>query len=302
MLECFVLADTFETHRDYLLGLAYRMLGSVADAEDMVQETYLRWQRTGSPALEQPRVWFAKTCTRLCIDRLRALKRQREHYIGPWLPEPLVATVPGDAMEMDETLSMALLCVIERLTPNERAVFLLHDVFQYSFKQAADVLGLTEANCRQLAVRARRHVREQRPTVQQVEDPEVVQDLGRAFFAAARQGDEMALRALLADGVVLRSDGGGKAMAVLKPMVGSQAVARFFARVMGHPSVEGLSLMGMVFNGAPGWIVLEDDQLATVCHFEVGTVEGQPRIVGVYAVRNPDKLAGMAGLLEAGQG
>lgn len=276
--------NTFEADRSYLLRLCYRMLGSVADAEDVVQDAFLRWQRAGEPALESPRAWFTRTCTRICLDKLKSAQRQREQYFGEWLPEPILPE-SGDRSERDETLSMALMFAIERLRPAERATFLLHDVFGYAFDEVAEILELTPTNCRQLAARARTHLAGER--VRSDADDATIQRLSDAFFRAIDAGDLAELRSVLAEDVVLRSDGGGKAAAAAKAIQGANAVTAFFRKVVIESgSNKTFRLRNMPFNGAPGVLVYQDGALASAFQFHV---EGN-RIRGIFVQRNPDKL------------
>ncbi len=276
--------EDFERERPFLSGLAYRMLGSVADAEDVVQEVFLRWRSAGRPHLEQPRAWWARTCTRLCLDQLKSARRRREEYVGEWLPEPFVeASEPRP--ELDESLSMALLLTIERLGPAERAAFLLHDVFGYTFREVAEMLDLESAHCRQLAARARRRLRGQdRPSSA---DENTVRRLSGAFFSAVQSGNLEALQSVLSEDVVLRTDGGGKAVAVKVPLEGVDRVARFFHRIFkkGEMGSE-VSFETRWFNGAPGVVVFEAGELASAFHFQIA----DQRIQGIFVQRNPDKL------------
>lgn len=274
-------AEVFERERRYLAQLAYRLLGSVADAEDAVQETFLRWRRAGAPDMDRPRAWFTRTCTRLCLDRIRATRRQREQYVGEWLPEPLVQDA---AQELDETLSMALLRTVERLSATERASFLLHDVFGYEFTEVADIVGLQPAHCRQLAVRARQHLRD---GGRRAPDQATVRRLADAFFTAVRAGDLQQLQGVLAADVALYSDGGGKVAAARVPVLGAEKVAAFFVSVFSRePAAEFETAW---FNGAPGVIVRQAGRAVSAFQFEVA----DGRIAGVYVQRNPDKLAGL---------
>ncbi|MEM7204000.1 MAG: RNA polymerase sigma factor SigJ [Planctomycetota bacterium] len=275
-------AADFARERDRVVRFAYRMLGSLADAEDMAQETFLRWRAAGEPDLENPSAWMLRTCTRLCLDRQKAVQRRREAYVGEWLPEPLPAT-PREREQLDESLSLALLRTIQRLPATERAVFLLHDVFGDSFAEVAAVLDLTPAHCRQLGVRARRHLRG--PT-RSAPEPATVDRLADAFFAAIASGDLPGLRELLASDVVLHSDGGGKAPAARAPIDGAAAVARFFTRVFATAAQQHLQLRPAWFNGAPGRLVLEEERVVSAFHFHVE----HGRIAAIFVHRNPDKL------------
>ena len=283
----------FEAHRGRLWGVAYRMLGSRADADDMVQEAYLRWHGAPTAEVRTPEAWLVTTTTRLCIDRLRQLRTEREAYIGPWLPEPLVEEAPAAdaATELASDLSMAFLALLERLAPEERAAFLLHDVFESDYDEIAGALGKSEAACRQIVSRARRRVREERPRVQV--SAAVRERLVESFMRAIELRDRDALLALFADEAALTSDGGGKAKAAHKVVRGGASVVRFLLGVLrvahGH-----LELEKVVVNGETGLAVRVDGQLVSVMSF---ATDGR-RILGVYSVLNPDKLRGVRPILE----
>ena len=283
----------FEAHRGRLWGVAYRMLGSRADADDMVQEAYLRWHGAPTAEVRTPEAWLVTTTTRLCIDRLRQLRTEREAYIGPWLPEPLVEEAPAAdaATELASDLSMAFLALLERLAPEERAAFLLHDVFESDYDEIAGALGKSEAACRQLVSRARRRVREERPRVQV--SAAVRERLVESFMRAIELRDRDALLALFADEAALTSDGGGKAKAAHKVVRGGASVVRFLLGVLrvahGH-----LELEKVVVNGETGLAVRVDGQLVSVMSF---ATDGR-QILGVYSVLNPDKLRGVRPILE----
>jgi RNA polymerase sigma-70 factor (ECF subfamily) len=276
----------FDEHRPYLLRLAYRLLGSVADAEDVVQETFLRWRTSGEPELRSPRAWLARTCTRLCLDQLKSAHHNRVAYVGEWLPEPLVED-DAEKERIDDSLSIALLLSIQRLRPTERAVFLLHDVFDHPFDEVAAILDLEPANCRQIASRARRFLGE--PRVRAKADAEDVARIAGAFFAALDSGDLAALSSVLASDVVLRADGGGKAGAIPRPLFGSADVTRFLEAVFvrARPVVERREVW---FNGAPGVLLLAGGKPDSAFHFDIA----DGRIRGIFVQRNPDKLAGFA--------
>lgn len=267
----------------HLVRLAYRMLGSVSDAEDVAQECFVRLERADAGALRSRRAWLSTTATRLCIDRLRARARSREEYVGVDLPEPLV----DDAREWDDTLSMALLATLQRLGATERAVFLLHDVFDHPFDEVASMLELRADHCRQLAVRARKHL--QLDAVKSDASPEQVERLTDAFFRAVEGGDLDALREMLEEDVELRSDGGGKVRAALLPIYGRDRVLRFIEGVLRKwPASPLRSRRSLWCNGAPGMLVLDErGRPETVYQFLV--VGG--RIRAIYAQRNPEKLA-----------
>lgn len=286
----------FLAQRPRLFALAYRMLGSVAEAEDLLQEAWLRWQAADRSAVAAPEAYLARVVTRLCLDHLKSARVRRERYVGPWLPEPLPGPQPGaeEALpgELAQELSVALLLALERLSPLERAVFLLHDVFEADFAEVAAALGRSEAACRQLAVRARAHVTAARPRFPVA--PERAEALALAFHQAAREGDLAALQRLLAEEVVLYSDGGGRRAAALNPIHGRARVCRFFVGVArkfggGRPPARFAWL-----NGQPGLLTLEADGLPQSVTLEF---EGE-RIAAIYLLRNPEKLGHLA---EAGR-
>ena len=281
-------ATDIDTHRPVLKGIAYRMLGSLAEAEDAVQETFLRWHRQGAALSEirEPKAWLITTLTRHCIDRLRAAKAQRESYVGMWLPEPVVeepAIEPTDRLELAESLSMALLMMLERLSPDERAAFLLHEVFESDYREVATILGKTEAACRQLVHRAKERVREGKPrfTPSREEQEKVM----AGFRRAVENGDIAGLAALFSPDAILHSDGGGKAAATLNPIYGAEKIARFFIGVRGkYP--DGHEIVPRIVNGALGYVIYVGDRVLQANSF---TFDGD-RIVAVHIVRNPDKL------------
>lgn len=278
--------QTFEAQRRRLTRLAYRMLGSITEAEDVVQDAWLRWSGAAGAEVADPGAWLVRTTTRLCIDRLRADQARRRAYRGPWLPEPLIEDVAVDPVERAEDVSVAFLLALERLTPLERAVFLLHEAFDADYAAIARTLGRSEAACRQLAARAKAHVREARPRFQ-VPDAEAAR-LAGAFMAAARAGDWTALGDLLAEDAVLISDGGGKRKAALRPLVGRADVVRLIQGVawrgVGWAADAPVRLARI--NGALGAIIDAADGAQTVA-FEPS---GDGRIGAIYIVRNPDKL------------
>jgi len=278
--------DAFEAERPRLTGLAYRMLGSRAEAEDVVQDAWLRWHKTDRATIRVPAAWLTTAVTRLAIDRLRAAKSRRESYIGPWLPEPLVEAADAGP-PLDDGLgeiSMALLVVLERLTPAERAAFLLHDVFDYDYGEIAAALKRAEPACRQLVSRARKHVRAERPRFD-ADRGERERLLG-AFVGAVQAGDLDALVALLADDATLISDGGGKATAALNPIEGATNVARFLLGVVGKAPAD-VQFRPVRVNGEPGMAAYIGGALQSVL-----TVAGDgARVIAVHIVVNPDKLA-----------
>lgn len=284
-------AALFDAERPRLARLAYRMLGSVADAEDVVQEAWLRWHGTERDGIREPGAFLTRIVSRLCLDVLKSASRRRETYLGPWVPEPLIEPDEDRADEVTLTLMMAL----ERLSPLERAAFLLHDVFGVDFDEVGRSIGREPAACRQLAARARQHVREARPRFP------VSRDAGRAlaeaFFDASRRGDAEALKGLLAADVVAYSDGGGKRAAALNPLFGQDRIVRFFAGLARKGTFEGVRLARTCrIDGLPGFVSLDRDgePETTALAVEDG------RIVAIYIVRNPDKL-GHVGIAPSGK-
>lgn len=276
-------AETFERHRGALFGLAYRLLGSVAEAEDAVQDCYLRWRRVDPATVRSARAWLLTATSRLCIDRLRAAKARRETYIGPWLPEPLV-TGPDEAGALASSLSTALLVVLERLGPAERAAFLLRDVFDCDYAEIAEALGRNEVACRQLVRRARARVAAAQPRYDA--DPDTHRSLLAAFGAAVEQGDVAGLKAMLAQQAEAWTDGGGRVLAARNVIYGDDKVARFLIGIWqkGHQHPDRLELRAV--NGAPGLIGWCDGVVTLVLSLNV--VDGL--IQGVHIVTNPDKL------------
>ena len=287
-------AASFEPYRRRLLGLAYRMLGSMADAEDAVQETYLRWHRADRGQVLDARAFLMTTTARICIDMLTSARARREEYAGPWLPEPVVDTAalaPDSHTELAEDLSIALLLTLDRLSPLERAAFLLHDVFDFSFGEVAGALERSEAACRQLAARARAHVRETRPrgTGVPVHSGEIDAKHARlvsAFVAATRSGDLDGLTRLLASDVRVVTDGGGKAAAALNVIEGADPAARFLVGATRKGWRDDFTLRYATINGLPGVILDSPDGPVQTSAFEF---EGDV-IRALYVVRNPDKL------------
>jgi len=276
---------TFETHRPRLIRLAYRMLGSIAEAEDAVQDAWPRWAGADREEIADPAAWLARVVTRLCLDRLRAARARREAYVGPWLPEPLIEDLAEDPLERAEDVSVAFLLALQRLSPLERAAFLLHDVFDEDYASLARTLGREEAACRQLLSRARTHLKDAKPRFSLPQ--EATARLAAAFLDAARRNDPAALAALLADDCVLITDGGGKRKAALRPMVGRDDV---LALLKGLAWRKSWPPPGRVrparINGYPG-VVLEDDDGAQTIAFEP---DEDGRLAAIYIVRNPDKL------------
>jgi len=288
---------SFEPYRRRLLGLAYRMLGSMAEAEDAVREAYLRWHDADRDKVAEPRAFLITTTTRICLDVLKSARARREEYVGPWLPDPVTDTaalMPDAQTEMAEDLSVALLLALDRLSPLERAAFLLHDVFDYSFTQVADTLGRNEAACRQLASRARTRVREARPpsshAVRRGKPDDKHAELLSAFITASRSGDVAALTQLLASDAKLVTDGGGKVAAALNVLEGADHVAAFLAGVVRKGWTDDTTLRFDTINGLPGIIASGPHGLLQTNAFEI---EGDV-VKAIYIVRNPDKLKHLA--------
>jgi RNA polymerase sigma-70 factor (ECF subfamily) len=283
--------DEFEPHRRRLTGLAYRMLGSLADAEDVVQEAYLRWRQADHENVDNPGAFLSRIVTRLCLDQLKSARSRRETYVGSWLPEPVLESAGYEAdtaSDYAQDLSVALLLTLERLSPLERAAFLLHDVFEIGFAEIAATLGRNEAACRQLAARGRAHVRAARPRFRP--NPEEATRLTAAFRRAAETGDAGGLAAFLAEDAVLLSDGGGKRAAALNPILGAERIIRFFEGLARKTSLGGFRYRAATINGAPGFIVAEPDGGVQTIGLDIA--EG--KITAIYLVRNPDKLRGVA--------
>jgi RNA polymerase sigma-70 factor (ECF subfamily) len=273
----------FEAERPRLQRLAYRMLGSVTEAQDVVQDAWLRW--CGVDDVANPSAWLVRATTRLCIDRMRAERARRETYVGPWLPEPLIEPPMDDPVERADEVSVAFLLALERLSPLERAVFLLHDVFDQDYGQIALTLDRSEAACRQLAARGREHVRAARPRFTVAEDQ--ARRITGAFLAAAATGDVAGLAALLAEDAVLLTDGGGKRSAALNPIFGRDKIMRFVIGIMKKGAFPaGTRFEPARINGLPG-LVITDPQDVQTAAFEIGE---DGLLTTVYMVRNPDKL------------
>lgn len=282
-----MIAADLESHRKRLLGIAYRMLGSVADAEDIVQTAYVRWQTAETAEVVDPGAYLARVVSRLCLDRLKSAAVKRERYVGTWLPEPVVE--PAETVVADD-ISVALLLTLDRLSPLERAAFLLHDVFDMDYAKIAELLGRTELACRQLAARGRQRVREKRPRFEP--SPEAAARIVDAFAAALGDGKLDALAALLAEDATVYTDGGGKRVAALNPVAGREKVIRFLAgmtkkAVYGPPT----RVARATINGLPGFVLATAEGPETIALELAGD-----RIACIYVVRNPDKLRHLPGL------
>ena len=279
-------AASFEPHRAHLVQVAYRMLGSVAEAEDAVQDAFMRWHAADRAAVVSPRGFLTRTVTRLCLDRLKSARMQREQYVGTWLPEPLVEE-PGFQLAHD--LSVALLVTLERLSPLERAAFLLHDVFELDFTEVADVLERSEAAVRQLATRARDHVRRDKPRF--VASRDQAQRLADAFQNAMRDGDVARLSTLLARDAIFYSDGGGKRSAALHPIYGRDKILRLLGGLRAkRGAVRPDQVRRVWINGMPGFVLRDADGVETLA-LELADADS---IGALYSVRNPDKLRHLA--------
>lgn len=287
--------DVFEENRPLLMGVAYRMLGRVADAEDVVQDAWLRWSRAERTEVREPRAYLVRITTRLAVDRLRQVKARGEAYVGPWLPEPYVTdfgdTVPDTSERalLADSVSLAVLVVLESLSPLERAVFVLREAFGYPFAEIATLLDRGEAAVRQLAARARRHVEERRPRYEV--DPVQRRDLTERFLAAAAEGDLDGLMSLLAPDTRLVGDSGGKAKTPRRVLESADKVGRFLVAVAPQ-GVQEVSLRLIEINGGVAVLVLSAGKPDSVFQLEV--VDG--RVATVYIMRNPDKLGSLAGL------
>jgi RNA polymerase sigma-70 factor, ECF subfamily len=281
-------SSEFERHRPRLFGIAYRMLSSRADAEDVLQDAYLRWHGGAPDEVRSPEAWLVTAVTRLCIDRLRAARTEREQYVGPWLPEPLIgvgaAAPAADAQaELSSSLSIAFLVVLEELAPEERAAFLLREVFDTDYGEVAEILGKSAAACRQMVSRARKRVRDRQPRAQ-VSDA-ARRSLLERFADAIRRQDRAALLKLLAEGASWTSDGGGRTRAALRVIRGRERVVRFVLAVLGRYA-DRFAFEATAVNGEPALAVRTGGRL-----FSVITVRTDgARILDVYTVLNPDKL------------
>lgn len=276
----------FEPLRPRLIRVAYRMMGSVCDAEDVVQEALLRWLGTDYANVREPEAYLRRVVTRLCLDQLKSARHRRETYVGPWLPEP-VLDAPDD--DLDE-ITLPLMLALERLSPLERAAFLLHDVFGVSFDDVAETIGREPAACRQLASRARTHVRAERPRFPVPKERGL--QFAQAFFQASRSGDMKRLRQMLATDVTAYADGGGKIHATLEPIVGIEDVMDLHA-TLAHIFAEKMSrLLRYAFiNGLPGFVSVEQDNVLQTTAIEIEN----DKVVAIYVTRNPDKLRHLRG-------
>ena len=286
----------FERHRPRLFGLAYRMLGTPADAEDVLHDAWLRLHGQDVDALDDPEAWLVTVTTRLALDRLRRAKAEREHYTGPWLPEPLVpdSEHPDAALERDESLTLSFLLLLERLGPEERAAFLLHEVFDYSHAEAAAILGIAEEACRQRVHRAKRRLREDRPRFR-VDRAAQARMLQR-FVAAMSEPTLESLQALFAEDAIHISDGGGVARATLRPLHGAERLARLYFQLSQHFVKPGFRYDFVTLNGAPA-LLLHDGQAV---HSAMWIECDDDRITAIHALRHPGKLAHLVPVTKTG--
>ncbi|MFE0449879.1 RNA polymerase sigma factor SigJ [Streptomyces sp. NPDC058914] len=288
------------SERRHLINLAYRLLGSLAEAEDVVQETYARWYAMSprqQEAIESPGGWLTTVASRICLDLLRSARARRERYVGEWIPEPLpdgtewisgrwggATADPADRVTLDESVGMAFLVVLDSMTPAERVAFVLHDVFRYTFAEVAEIVGRTPAACRRLASSARRRVRASQPAAAPAVPAAQRADVVRAFKQAWEAKDIDALVGLLAPDATATGDGGGLVPAALHPVEGAEQVARFFAERA--EAVPGVTILESAVNGQPGLVARLDGVTAAVLAFDVA----DDRIKRIWAVLNPDKL------------
>ncbi|MBI1261628.1 MAG: RNA polymerase sigma-70 factor [Rhizobiales bacterium] len=283
----------FHRHRDRAQAVAYRMLGSRTDAEDIVQEVWLRWNRAPRDDIVSPEAWIVTTTARLALDQLRSAQARRETYVGPWLPEPIISRerdampTPEDALSLADDVSMALLHMLERLAPEERVAFLMHDVFDYDHHEVSTLLGKSEPACRQIVSRARKRVKDE--SIRFNAGHRAHAELAKAFRTALETADLDGLLACLAPDAVLYSDGGGKAAAALNPIYTADHIARFFLGIS-RKMPAALDIAPVLVNGQPGYVLHDDKTIHSVTSFAVS--EG--KITTVYMIRNPDKLARVA--------
>jgi RNA polymerase sigma-70 factor (ECF subfamily) len=278
-------ARAFETLRPKLLRIAYRMLGTLAEAEDIVQDAWLRWTRADRQEVGNPSAFLARTVTRLCLDHIKSARSRRETYVGFWLPEPLIEIpAAGASVEEAEDVSLVLMMALERLSPLERAAFLLHDVFGMPFSEIAQAIGREETTCRQLAARARAHVRAGKPRY--VLKGREGEEIARAFFDAVASNDLDRLKTMLAENVVAYSDGGGKIAATLKPIYGLEKVMRLVAGLSAKPGEAPRWIRAATIDGLPGFISI--DRFGTLQTTAVAIEAG--KVIAFYTMRNPDKL------------
>lgn len=283
--------EIFNTHRPLLFGIAYRMLGSVSEAEDMVQELWLRWQKQDLAGIQSPKAWLVSAVTRLCIDQLRSARHEREQYYGVWLPEPLMPTTtdaePDASAELADSLTMAFMLMLESLDPTGRAVFLLREVFDYEYADIAAIVGKSEANCRQIVRRAKAEL--QAPAQPPTPPTEQARQLVELFIAASATGDVKQVLALLGEEPTVYSDGGGKVKAVRDPIHGADFVSRFFVGIWPRFMAK-FERRFVDINGSPGLVMSSGGQVHYAFSFEIA----DNRVRAIYVISNPDKLRHLA--------
>ena len=277
--------EVFENQRPYLFSVAYRMLGSVVDAEDCLQDAFLRWRKADTAQVMSPRSFLVTVVTRLCIDRLRAQKSSREEYIGPWLPEPVLtdSSTAGDQSELSESLSIAFLVLLESLSPVERAVYLMREIFRYEYAEIADVIEKSESNTRRIFSRSKQHLETRQPRFSV--EPTTHQQVFDEFMSACQSGDLQQLVTLLADDVVLYSDGGGKVAAARRPILGPDNVSRLLLGILKKAPPEFEFTVASV-NGRPGVVAGMPEWTQSVMTADI--VDG--KVQNLYVISNPDKL------------
>lgn len=281
------MTDAFGEHRSLLFSIAYRMLGSVAEAEDLVQETYLRWRRQEAGDIVNAKAWLVAALTRLGIDQLRSARRRREEYVGVWLPEPIVdpgAPAPDETAAMADSLGMAFLVMLEELEPVERAVFLLREAFGQDYAEIAAIVDKSEASCRQIVSRAKRHFAQRKPIEKAA--PAKAEAIVKRFMGAVATGELGDLLALLTDDAVLYTDGGGKVRSALKPIETADHVARFYLGIRRKGGLDGAAVEFIQVNGEFGAVMRRRDGVVAVTSFAFEN----DRIRAIYTVSNPDKL------------
>lgn len=276
----------FEQERSRLQNLAYSMLGSVSEAEDIVQEAYVRWTRVEHDDIQSPRAYLSTIVSRLCLDQLKSARARREQYIGPWLPEPVVTSdwqIPDRHHELTEELTLAFLHTLEELSPVQRAVFLLHDIFGYTFKEVGNLLDRKPAACRKTAQRSREKLQQRRPRPKQAKKEEEAK--AQQFIRALQAGDMRGIEALLAKDAILYSDGGGEVSAVPKPIYGGRKIRRFLHAILGRASGD-IEMRTARINGMPGILLSLHGQLNAVWTFAIA----DQHIDRIYIIRNPRKI------------
>lgn len=284
------ITQIFERHRNKLIGIAYRITGSITEAEDIVQESFIRWNKVNPDEIQTPEAWLCTVVTRLSLDYVKSAQHQRQSYIGPWLPEPFIDfnQAPCAQHEIDQSITMALMVLLDQLSATERASYILHDLFDYSFNEVADILGRSSASCRKLASRSREKIHSK--PKQAIASSMQYQQLIEAFFSATRDDNEAALLQLLSDDVVFYSDGGGKASAAPRILIGRSEVMAWFSRVLSpvfkHRQRRNEKRSIEWFNGSPGLVLWQGSEAISAFSF---TIEDSA-IKAIHALRNPDKL------------